>query len=69
MAREVVDRKYPVAKVSARQGIWTYSLYTWVKAVRPGKTGKRASEMLDAKSELCRLLTSDVPSLSVAVRS
>ncbi len=53
--RQVIDRKYSVAEVSARLGVSTHSLYKWVKAVAPDKTEKHASELLEAKSELLRL--------------
>jgi transposase len=53
--RQVIDRKYSVAEVSARLGVSAHSLYKWVKAVAPDKTEKQASELLEAKSELLRL--------------
>lgn len=53
--RQIIDRKYSVAEVSARLGVSAHSLYKWVKAVAPDKTEKQASELLEAKSELLRL--------------
>ena len=53
--RQIIDRKYSVAEVSARLGVSAHSLYKWVKAVAPDKTEKEASELLDAKSEILRL--------------
>lgn len=53
--RQIVERSYSVAEVSARLGISTHSLYKWVKAVSPDKTEKQASELLEAKSEILRL--------------
>ena len=53
--RQVIDRKYSVADVSARLGVSAHSLYKWVKAVAPDKSEKQASELLEAKSELLRL--------------
>lgn len=53
--RQVIDRKYSVAEVSARLGVSAHSLYKWVKAATPDKTEKEASELLAAKSELLRL--------------
>jgi transposase len=53
--RQIIDRKYSVAEVSARLGVSAHSLYQWVKAVAPDKTEKQASELLEAKSELLRL--------------
>ena len=53
--RQIVDRGYSVAEVSARLGVSAHSLYKWVKAVSPDKTEKQASELLEAKSEILRL--------------
>ena len=53
--RQIVDRGYSVAEVSARLGVSSHSLYQWVKAVTPDKTEKQASELLEAKSEILRL--------------
>ena len=53
--RQIIDRNYSVAEVSARLGVSAHSLYKWVKAVAPDKTEKQASELLEAKSELLRL--------------
>ena len=48
--RQVVDRSYSVAEVSARPGVSSHSLYKWVKAMTPDKTEKQAAELLEAKS-------------------
>jgi transposase len=53
--RQVVERGYSVAEVSARLGVSTHSLYKWVKAVTPDKTEKQAADLLEAKSEILRL--------------
>lgn len=53
--RQILDRKYSVAEVSARLGVSAHSLYKWVKAVAPDKTEKQANELLEARSELLRL--------------
>ena len=53
--RQIVERGYSVAEVSARLGVSTHSLYKWVKAVSPDKTEKQAGELLEAKSEILRL--------------
>jgi len=53
--RQIVERGYSVAEVSARLGVSAHSLYKWVKAVSPDKTEKQASELLEAKSEILRL--------------
>lgn len=53
--RQVIDRKYSVAEVSARLGVSAHSLYKWVKAVAPDNTEKQATELLEARSELLRL--------------
>ena len=53
--RQVVDRGYPVAQVSARLGVSAHSLYKWVKAIKPDKAERHAAELLEAKSEILRL--------------
>ena len=53
--RQVVDRGYSVAEVSARLGVSSHSLYKWVKAVTPDKTEKQAAELIEAKSEVLKL--------------
>ena len=53
--RQIVERGYSVAEVSARLGVSAHSLYKWVKAVSPDKTEKQASELLEAKSKILRL--------------
>jgi transposase len=53
--RQIIDRKYSVAEVSARLGVSAHSLYKWVKAVAPDKSEQRATELNDAKSEILRL--------------
>ena len=53
--RQIVDRGYSVAEVSARLGVSSHSLYKWVKSVKPDKTEKQASELLEAKSEILKL--------------
>ena len=53
--RQVVERGYSVAEVAARLGVSSHSLYKWVKAVKPDKTEKQASELLEAKSEILKL--------------
>lgn len=53
--RQVVERGYSVAEVSARLGVSSHSLYKWVKAIKPDKTEKQASELLEAKSEILKL--------------
>lgn len=53
--RQIVERGYSVAEVSARLGVSAHSLYKWVKAVSPDKSEKQASELLEAKSEILRL--------------
>jgi len=53
--RQVVERGYSVAEVSARLGVSAHSLYKWVKAVTPDKTERQAADLLEAKSEILRL--------------
>jgi transposase len=53
--RQVVDRGYSVAEVSARLGVSSHSLNKWVKSVKPDKTEKQATELIEAKSEILKL--------------
>ena len=53
--RQIVERGYSVAEVSARLGVSSHSLYKWVKAIKPDKTEKQAAELIEAKSEILRL--------------
>lgn len=53
--RQVLERGYSVAEVSARLGVSSHSLYKWVKVVTPDKTEKQTSELIEAKSEILRL--------------
>lgn len=53
--RQIVERGYSVAEVSERLGVSAHSLYKWVKAVRPDKTGQQAAELVEAKSEVLKL--------------
>ena len=53
--RQIIERGYSVAEVSARLGVSAHSLYKWINAVKPDKTDQRASELLAAKSEILRL--------------
>ena len=53
--RQIVERGYSVAEVSARLGVSAHSLYKWVKAVKPDQSQKQVSELLEAKSEILRL--------------
>ncbi len=53
--RQITERGYSVAEVSARLGVSAHSLYKWVNAVKPNKTDQQASELLAAKSEILRL--------------
>jgi transposase len=60
--RQITERGYSVAEVSARLGVSAHSLYKWVNAVKPDQTDQQASELLAAcclllaaKSEILRL--------------
>ncbi|WP_246796309.1 transposase, partial [Burkholderia perseverans] len=50
--RQITERGYSVAEVSARLGVSAHSLYKWVK---PDKSEAQASELLEAKQEVLRL--------------
>jgi transposase len=53
--RQIVDRGYSVAEVSSRLDVSSHSLYQWMKAVKPDKSEKQASELIEAKSEILKL--------------
>ena len=53
--RQITERGYSVADVSERLGVSSYSLYKWVKAVKPDRTQQQASELVEAKSEILKL--------------
>lgn len=53
--RQIVERGYSVAEVSARLGVSAHSLYKWVKAIKPDKVEQHATELIAAKSEILRL--------------
>ena len=53
--KQVTERGYSVAEVSARLGVSSHSLYKWVKAVSPDDSEKQAAELIEAKSEILRL--------------
>ncbi|MCD4485815.1 IS3 family transposase, partial [Chromobacterium vaccinii] len=53
--KQVTERGYSVAEVSARLGVSSHSLYKWVKAVSPDNSEKQAAELIEAKSEILRL--------------
>jgi len=53
--RQIVERGYSVADVSARLGVSSHSLYKWGKAVKPDKPEQQAAELLEARSEILKL--------------
>lgn len=53
--RQVIERGYSVAEVSARLGVSSHSLHKWVKAVKPDKSEQSAAELVESKSEILRL--------------
>lgn len=53
--RQVTERAYSVAEISARLGVSAHSLYKWVKATTPDKSEEQASELVEAKSGILRL--------------
>ena len=53
--RQIVERGYSVGEVSSRLGVSSNSLYQWVKAIKPDKTEKQATELIEAKSEILKL--------------
>ena len=53
--RQVTERGYSVAEVSARLGVSSHSLYKWVKDVRPSKAEQHSEELLEAQRENLKL--------------
>lgn len=53
--KQVTERGYSVAEVSARIGVSAHSLYKWVKAVSPDTSEQQSKELLEAESEILRL--------------
>ena len=53
--KQMTERGYSISEVSERLGILTHSLYKWVKAVTPDKSGEIADELRQAKQEILRL--------------
>ena len=51
----MTERGHSVQEVDVRRGLSSYSLYKWVKAVRPEKDEQRADELLGAKKEMLKL--------------
>ncbi len=53
--RQVTERGHSVADVAERLGVSSRSLYSWLKAVKPGKNEQQAQELIDAKKEILTL--------------
>lgn len=53
--RQITERGYLVAEVSARLGVSAHSLYKWVSAFKPDKTDQQANALIAAISEILRL--------------
>ena len=53
--RQVVDRGHTVVEVAERLGVSAHSLYSWIKAVKPGKREQQTQELNAAKSEILKL--------------
>lgn len=53
--RQILERGYSVTEVSERRRISSYSLYNWVKAVKPDQTELPASAygIVDAPGAMC----------------
>lgn len=54
--RQVVDHGRSVAEVADRLGISSHSLHKWVKGIKSDKTDEQAAQLLEAKSEILKLL-------------
>lgn len=53
--KQVIERGHSVADVGARLGVFSHSLYKWVKAAAPDKDEKQTAELIEAKGEILRL--------------
>jgi transposase len=53
--RQITERGYSFAEVSARLGVSAHSLFKWVGAVKSYKTDQQATELLAEKSEILKL--------------
>ena len=50
--KQVTERGYSVAEVSARLGVSSHSLYKWVKAVSPDNPERQTAGLIEARSEI-----------------
>lgn len=54
--RQITERGYSVAEVSDRLGVSAYSLYKWLRAIKPDNSDdQHARDLLEAKSEILKL--------------
>ena len=53
--KQARDRGYGGPDVAARPGVSAHSLYKWVKAASPDKSGQQSKELLEAKRGILRL--------------
>ncbi|HHN5606065.1 TPA: IS3 family transposase [Klebsiella pneumoniae] len=53
--RQITERGYSIAEVSERLGVSAHSLYKWLRAVKPDKSGQQAQDLLEARTEILRL--------------
>ena len=53
--RQVLERGHAVTDVAARVGVSAHSLYKWIRAVKPDRSDRQASELLEAKAEILKL--------------
>ncbi|QUT18168.1 IS3 family transposase [Rahnella inusitata] len=53
--RQITERGYSVAEVSARLGVFAHSLYKWLRAIKPDNSEQHARDLLEAKSEILKL--------------
>ncbi|MEX3137549.1 IS3 family transposase [Serratia ureilytica] len=54
--RQITERGYSVAEVSERLGVSAHSLYKWLRAIKPDNSEQHARDLLEAKSEILKLL-------------
>jgi len=52
---QITERGYSVADVSERLSVSAYSLYKWLRSVKPDNSVHQAQDLLDARTEIFRL--------------
>lgn len=55
--RQITERGYSVIEVSELLGVSAYSLYKWLRAIKPDNSEQHVRDLLEAKTEILKLLT------------